>query len=361
MMMTKKWYATLISFLFILLVSSIIASSGIGRFQPTHMIVKQVFCISCHPDEENDLERGRHVNSMNDTQNRFLTDYLDQYGNQSEPIKSVVGPCYTCHVTYQNYQLFGLTDPYVFNDSNGGLSSQYGSIIYWPIDNLSIPGWIFDNSNTTITTELEILSIEPVNFSVDSTVKIIMANYSGQQTGNISYDNVQVLNQGDTMVVRVENISQDYFKVIVILDGLWNSTTVNLRINGTDKSTESFFFTANIHPFVYEAPFSSNNGAYYFKTNGTYKIIRLDYVWSEWKNYSLGNITTSEIIQTNNTGGWINASTCSAPDGMCHINQRTTYMGMNDGVNPDRSFFPHRMRATTSLQCKLCHLNRMII
>lgn len=357
MKMTKKQY--IIIFLFILLVSSVIASSRIGRFQPTHMIVKQVFCISCHPDEMNDLERGRHINIMNTTQSRFLTDYIDIYGNVSEDVKTLLGSCYSCHVTYQRYELFGLTDPYAFNDPDNGINSQYGYLIHWPINNLSIPGWIFDEDNdTSIHIELDVLDISPINFTVDTTIKIVLANYSGQQTGSTVFDSNVILGKEDTIVMDVVNISEDYFKIILILDGLWNTTLVNLRVNNTDRGMESFFIIANSHPFVYELPLNMT-GVYYFKTNGTYKAIRLDYVWSEWRNYSMRNITTSEVIQTNNTDGWINASTCSAPDGMCHINQKATYIGMNDGTNPDRSFYFHRSRYVTSLECKLCHLNRM--
>lgn len=357
MKMTKKH---VIVFLFIIFMSSIIASSGIGRFQPTHMIVKQVFCISCHPYEMNDLQKGKHINIMNDTQSRFLTDYLDIYTNRSEKIKTLLGPCYSCHITYRKYELFGLTDPYAFKDSTGGISSQYGYLISWPINNLSILSWIFGSNNTSLHVELEVLDVSPVNFTVDSTVKVALANYSGQQTGNPVLDSNAMLSKGDTMVIDITNISEDYFKIILILDGLWNTTLVNLRVSDTDRGTESFFIIANNHPFVYELPLNAT-GIDYFKTNGTYKMTRLDYVWSEWKEYSMGNIATSEVIRTNNTGGWINASTCSAPDGMCHINQKATYIGMNDGTNPDKNFYSHDSRYTTSLECKLCHLNRMKI
>lgn len=357
--MTKKRYM-LIYFLFILLAISIIASSTIGRFTPTHMIVKQVFCVSCHPDEMDDLEKGRHITMMNDTQNRFFTDYVEIYGNNSNKVKTFLGPCYSCHITYINYQLFGLTDPYVFKDSNNELSAQYGDLIYWPISNLAISSTIFSLSNTAVTAELEVLSVQPSNSAIDSTVKIIFSNYSGQQTGDTVCDCVQILYQGETHVVTVSNIANDYFNIILLLDGAWNNATLNLRVSGTDKGTESFFLTVSNPPIIYNIPMEITD-RYYFRTNGTYKATRLDYVWSEWRGYALGNIASSEDIRTNTTNGWITANTCSAPDGMCHINQKATYMGMNDGTNPEKSFYQHRSRYTTSLECKLCHLNKKIL
>jgi len=258
-----------------------------------------------------------------------------------------------------------LTDSYAYSIGNktyqinnltkqlDTVDAQYGDIMEWSWGK-NYSSMILDNtSDANVSVELDVLSIEPANFSVDSTIKVIMANYSGQQY-NTTFDSTQTLYKGETQVVNVSNIYQDYFKVILILDGFWNNTLVNVRVSGTDKGTKSFFVIANTHPFVYELPLNAA-GVYYFKTNGTYKVVRLDYVWAEWKNYITNNITTSEIIETNNTNGWINASTCSSPDAMCHINEKTTYMGLNNFLSPDKILYSHTMDSVTSLQCKICH------
>lgn len=354
-----------------ILLSISLASSVYFRPYPTHMIVRQVNCISCHTEQINDLMNGTHILTMNAAQDRFFYDYVDIYGNESEPYKTIEGPCYSCHITYANYHLFGLTDPYAYVIGNRAytignsahtvdiIDAQYGTIIEWPVGNRAVE---YFGGNTAVTVELELLSTMPSNSAVDSIVKFSLTNYSGQQNGSTSCDCEQTLYEGDTHVLKVENISDDYFKIILILDGSWNNATMNLRIYGTDQGDKSYFITANNnHPFIYELPFS-DTGAYYFKTNGTYKAVRLDYVFGEWINYTINNITTSEIVRTNSTNGWINANTCSSQDALCHINQRATYMGLNDGLDPDESFYTHRMQSVTTIQCKLCHLkDRLMI
>lgn len=354
-----------------ILFSITLASSIYFRPYPSHMIVKQINCFSCHAQELKDLMEGSHILQMNAIQNRFFYDYVDIYGNVSEPFKTTQGPCYSCHVAYANYYRFGLTDPYAYVIGNRAytignsahtidiLDAQYGTIIEWPAGNQAITHF---SGNTAVTIELEILSVQPSNSAVESTIKFSLSNYSGQQNGTISCDCAQTIYQGETQVLKAENIYNDYFNIVLILDGLWNNATMNLRVYGTDQGNKSYLITANNnHPFVYELPFS-DTGAYYFKTSGTYKAVRLDYVFGEWKNYTINNITTSEIIRTSSTNGWINASTCSSQDAMCHINQRVTYMGLNDGLNPDKSFYAHQMESVTSKQCKLCHLkDRLMI
>lgn len=354
--------------LVIILSAVIIASSIPFRFYPTHKIVKQVNCFSCHVNELEDLKEGNHIKMMNTGQNRTLYDYLYLYGNNNT-VESLEGPCFSCHITYANYQLFGLTDPYAYIIGNyeyaiGNLvynvdllDAQYGKIIEWPAGNA---GTYFDTGNVAVTVELEVLSVSPSNFSVDSTIKLLLSNYSGQQNGTTSCDCSDTIYEGETHVLRVENIYNDYFKIILILDGLWNSTAVNVRIYGTDQGNKSYMIIADTHPFVYELPYS-DNGMYYFKTNGTYKNVRLDYVMGEWVNYTIKNIATSEIIETSSDSGWISANTCSSQDVMCHINQKTTSIGLNDALNASKSFYSHRMEYMTSRQCELCHLNNRLI
>lgn len=364
----KKRYIVFVIFL-IFMIST--ALSIQFRPSPTHNIVKQVNCFSCHESEMKDLENGKHIRLMNTTQNRFLYDYLDIYGNESRPITSLEGPCYSCHITYENFDRFGLTDPYAYNTSSYSITTsnmtnyitfqdaQYGYVIPWAIGNTNVE--YFGTANVAIYAELEVLDVYPSNSSIETTMKVILANYSGQQSGNIVCNCENVLEEGDIQVVSITNIYEDYFKIIIILQGTWNNALLNLRVSGTDKGSESFIFSANMSPFVYELPYNSS-GTYYFKTGGIYKAVRLDYVWEEWKNYAIGNIATSEIIQANTTNGQINASSCSSPDAMCHILQKTTSIGLSDGINPDKSFYTHKMEFTTTKQCALCHLkNRFII
>lgn len=335
---------------------AVITSSLPFRFESTHRIVKQVNCLSCHAEEFRDVQIGTHIKMMNLTQKKTLHDYVSLYGNVSQPYKTLVGVCYTCHVAYENFNRFGLTDPFVFNGPSGTVDAQYGNIIKWPwpIGNRTVE--YFNSANIAISVELEVLSVEPVNSTIDSTIKIILSNYSGQQVGSVSCDCGQILSKGDIQVIDVSSMTNDYFRVMLLMTGSWNSATINLRLYGTDKGTESFIINVN-NSVVYTIP-TDISGVSYFKTNGAYKAARLDAIWEVWKIYSVnGNIASSEVIETNTTtNGWISANTCSAPDAMCHINQKVTHLGMSDGMNPEKSFYVHEMEAVTSKQCKVCHL-----
>jgi len=351
----KTWHIIILIVALLSIVA--VVSSTPFRLYPTHLIVKQVNCFSCHADEFNDLKEGRHVIRGNATHSRSLYDYVDIYGNVSETHKSLQGPCYSCHITYDNFNLFGLTDPYTFGDPNESVNAQYGYVISWPSGNKSVE--YFDTDNTTIYIELELLDISPLNFSVDSTIKVIFSNYSGQQTGTTIYDSSKTLHKGDIQNITINNVLHDYFSIVLLLDGIWNNTLINITVNGTDKSTESFSIISSTWPAIYSIPKDVSDKSY-FKTDGTYKATRLDYMWYEWRSYSWNSttstITSSEDIQTNSTSGWITKNTCLSADVMCHIVQKATYIGLSDGLNPDGSFYPHEMEYVTSKQCKLCHL-----
>lgn len=341
----------LLIILILIFLVTVIASSIPFRQYPTHMIVKQVNCFSCHPYELNDLKNGMHIRIMNTTQSRFLYDYLALYGNVSEPVKSLEGACYSCHITYENFNQFGLTDPYTYYDKpSSSYNAQYGYIINWAAGNSAVD--YFSTGNVAISAQLTALSILPSNSAVQSDLKILLANYSGQQTGNTTvYDSTRTLYQGDTQTLSVGNIAVDYFDIILLLDGVWNNSTLKLSVNGTDNGTQSFTINA-APPAIYNIP-RDISGLAYLKTNGTLKAVRLDYMWGAWINYSVGNIATSEVITTNSTNGWISRNSCSTPDGMCHINQEVTYMGLS---NTEKSFYTHKMEYVTSKQCKICHL-----
>ncbi len=377
-MAIKKRY---IAYVIIAILSTIVAATSLpGRFEPTHMIVKQVNCISCHAEEFNDLEIGVHIKPMGLAQNRILYDYASLYGNASDPAyKTMVASCYSCHVTYENYNLFGLTDPYVFYSgqntqtsgnmtiSNAVYDAQYGSMEGWPYPYGNMIEEINNASNATINVQLQLLSIQPVNESLNSDIVLQFANYSGQQTGNTSVQPpTQTLSQNQPLqTLTVDNMTNDYFNITLIFDESqdFNNATLSLSLYGTDKGTEVFVinvngtYNCNAYCAIYSIP-KDLTGVNYFKTNGAYKTVRLDAVWNGWRSYPVnGNITSSDIIQTSSPSGWISANTCSSRDGMCHINQEATSIGMSDGTDPERSFYPHYMEFVTTKQCKICHLD----
>lgn len=361
----KRYLTNLAIVLIVILAISFIASSTYFRPYPTHNIVKRVNCFSCHATEFDDLNKGIHIRAMNNTQTRFLEDYVDLYGNTSDAYRTLEGPCYSCHITYQNFDLFGLTDPYVYVVGNVAgndvVNAQYGNIITWPSGNMAVEYFDTGNvGNVAVTVELEVMDVIPSNSAIESTIKVTFANYTGQQNGSNTCDCSQTLYAGDTQVLAISNIANDYFSITLILDGSWNSSFLNLRVIGTDQGTESYFINAVNPMVVYSIPNDVDDKTY-FKTGGTYKAVRLDYVWTEWSNYTIGNIASSEDIQTNSTAGMTTANTCSAPDAWCHINQKTTYIGLNNGLNTNRSFYNHYMASIIPKQCRLCHMRSKYI
>jgi hypothetical protein len=377
-MAIKKLY---VAYVIIAILSTIIAATSLpGRFEPTHIIVRQVNCISCHAEEFNDLKIGFHIKPMGLAQNRTLYDYASLYANASDPVyKAMVAPCYTCHVTYENYNLFGLTDPYVFysgqnNQTIGNMTianavydAQYGSMVEWPYSNGNMVEEINNASNATIAVQLQLLSIQPADASLNSDIMLQFANYSGQQGGNTSYQPpTQTLSQNQTLqTLTVDNMTNDYFNITLIFDESqdFNNATLSLSLDGTDKGIEVFVinvngtYHCNAACAIYSIP-KDLTAVNYFKTNGAYKTVRLDAVWNAWRSYPVnGNITSSDTMQTSSPNGWISANTCSSRDGMCHINQEATSIGMSDGIDPERSLYPHYMEFVTTKQCKICHLD----
>lgn len=126
--------------------------------------------------------------------------------------------------------------------------------------------WHEENKNTSITVELDILSIEPKDSSLNSTIKMLFNNNPGQQEESVMCNCSDTLYQGETQVVVIDNIMHGNFDILLIMDGKWDRATVNLRVNGTDKDTESFVIAANHSPVLYNLPKDVSN-KYHFKTN----------------------------------------------------------------------------------------------
>ena len=132
------------------------------------------------------------------------------------------------------------------------------------ISTIVIIYWQGDNKDTSITVELDILSIEPKDSSLNSTIKILFNNNSGQHVENITCNCSETLYRGETQVVVVDNIIYDNFSILLTMDGKWNKVITRLRVNGTDKDTESFTITTNHSPVLYDIP-KDVSKRYYFK------------------------------------------------------------------------------------------------
>lgn len=126
--------------------------------------------------------------------------------------------------------------------------------------------WQGENKNMSIRAELDILSIEPKDSSLSSTIEILFNNNSGKQIENITCNCSEILYQGETQIVVVDNIIHNNFDILLTMDGKWDRATVNLRLYGTDKSMESFVITASNPPVLYNIPKDVSNERY-FKIN----------------------------------------------------------------------------------------------
>ncbi len=144
------------------------------------------------------------------------------------------------------------------------MKNRYIILFFILISTIVIIYWQGENKDTSMTVELDILSIEPKDSSLNSTIKILFNNSSGQQIEDITCNCSETLYQEETQVMIVDNIIYDRFSILLIMDGKWDRAIVNLRVNGTDKDSESFTITANHSPVLYSIP-KDVSKKYYFK------------------------------------------------------------------------------------------------
>ncbi len=125
----------------IMLVLALVAGTGlavasVGRFEPTHMITKEVYCGSCHPEEVQELNTTTHLNN-------FASDISTMAQNSGVNLSSaqtVSDACEMCHSFWDNFPNIGvsnfsvnqsqrnvllLTDIYGNTVSPSGLATTY--------------------------------------------------------------------------------------------------------------------------------------------------------------------------------------------------------------------------------------------
>ena len=128
--------------------------------------------------------------------------------------------------------------------------------------------WYEENENTSITIELDVLSIEPKDSSLNSTIKILFNDSSGKQVENIVCNCSETLYRGETQVIVIDNIIYNNFNISLIMDGKWDKVTVNLRLDGTDKHMEPFVIIASHSPALYDIP-KDTSEEHYFKMDSS--------------------------------------------------------------------------------------------
>jgi len=87
-------------------------SVGVGRFTPTHMIVKSVYCGSCHPEQVQELSKTTHIQDFSrDIEYAAYKATSDVNGNNGTYLpaaEAVSKGCQMCHNYWENFKWFGV-------------------------------------------------------------------------------------------------------------------------------------------------------------------------------------------------------------------------------------------------------------
>lgn len=337
------------------------------RFVPTHKIVKNVQCFTCHSEELKGLNENTHIKKM-PYENRSIIDYYGLYGDSYRKENKtnttlLKDACYSCHLSYSRYSKFSLSDPFVFYNKNGGsYDAIYNVLGLWAFNSTDIEH-VTGNGSNTPGVNLKVESMAPENSSVLATVKLVYANFSGQQA-NTTFEKVATLKLGENASLESPPVYGDYFRIVILLDGAWANLTVNITVNGTNNRIEPYLLAFSTTPAFFTLPndYPENYDAPYFHTEGIYKHKRLDSAWRDFKNSTAGNISalegmnTSVKVWSNGLITWKNSYTCSSPNAMCHINQKAAYIGEISGLPDGEAFYKHEMAYSTPSLCSRCHL-----
>lgn len=353
-----KWHLILIA-LFIALVLT--ASASPFRFVQTHKIVTEVNCFVCHKQELEDVFEGRHITRMGPNQTRFFEDYYFLYADGQTSLDWMKDTCYTCHMSYKQYDKFALSDPFTFyNRTANRTEAIYNNTDLWRGG--SSIYHIVGSKENTIEVSLRVLDIQPSGKSVNGTIRVNLANFSNHQDQTI-FETTQFIYVGEESKLTTTPIYGDYFNVTIILDGQWMTASVIVSINGTSQKLSPLLFNTT-GTSGYNLPKDLKDFEYpYFHTQKIYLYQRLDSLWVEFRNKKIANITTYEEIKTSTENGWITKPSCSSEDAMCHVNQKITYIGVTNGlpgVDYGVGFYKHNMPYTTTEQCRICHLNSWV-
>ncbi|MBW6470722.1 MAG: hypothetical protein K0A90_05810 [Methanosarcinaceae archaeon] len=266
--------------------------------------------------------------------------------------------CYSCHLAPSKYDQMSLSDPYIFNNTIwGGYDGIYVNKSLWTGEYL-MAKQITGTNNNTVSVFVEVDDVFPSNQSVDVMINLMFENFSGQQNKTTFEKSVNLFEHENT-TLTTDPVFGDYFNIMMVLDGTWNSTTVNVTVNGASNSLQPYIITSDNQSIVYTLPidFPQNYNAPFFHTEQTYLSDRLDYAWYKFRNSTVGNISALEGIKTHtSTGTLVESNTCSSEGTMCHLNQYITYIGQTEGLAAGEIFYSHDMKYTVSSDCKNCHL-----
>jgi hypothetical protein len=96
----------------IMLVLALVAGTGlaiasVGRFEPTHMITKEVYCGSCHPEEVQELNATTHLAHF---AKGVSSGVVAAGGNPVSAAESISDGCEMCHSYWDNLPNYGVAN-----------------------------------------------------------------------------------------------------------------------------------------------------------------------------------------------------------------------------------------------------------
>lgn len=344
--MLKKIKTFLTIVVIILLFYAMASFASVGRFEPTHTITMRSSCMDCHIDALIELNDSRHIGRHAVEVGKNQPIVIDNYFILSNST-DINGLCMSCHNL--RYKDFGFVDPYI-TDNGGVNTSTINGIVFWNRD------WnktqFIGNQNGTIVVTIGAQEIVPNDTYVTIDATIQLKNFSGlQNSSDLSTNIIQNLYVGESLNLTKQNIYGDYFEVYVRVIGTWNFSSINVTIDNYPmvviNSTSESYYTL---PMDLPTEYSSLT---YFHTEGNNTIVRADIVDQDWRNASVQSITVNNELMTDriwNTTG----RTCNSPDAKCHINQRMTIMGQEDGIGDGRYYSHEAPYAIYT--CESCHL-----
>ncbi len=328
--------AFLIAVVLIFFYTALTAAST-GRFARTHAIVAQSNCTDCHPDALISLDKGKHTGAMGQDQS-IIIDYYGMMRGDGD----INGLCFSCHNV--RYREFGVMDPYV-----SGNRTAINGIVFW--NHSAANGSESENASVNIAAQ----TILPNTSTATVDATILLMNFTGHQNSTrISTNVIQSLAEGENVTLSTPDVYGDYYRVFISVSGSWNSSTLNVTVNGYPSILINSTNGSGTNYYALPPDFPSEySWLQYFHTNGSYTMERMDSLISRMQNASVTSISFNELMYDNFTN--TSRYTCSTPDTMCHINIRLTDMGQTYGVSGEK-YYSHALGYTTTGLCNNCHL-----
>lgn len=334
----KKVKTLFLIILVIVISATALTVASIGRFTRTHAIVGQSNCTDCHADAFIDMNYSWHIGAMGPNQS-ITMDYYFRMRNETD----INGLCFSCHNVRKEEFVF--KDPYI----SGNTTAIYGLGFLGS-------GLFTGTANETVSVNIEVMSVSPANSTVSVDATILLMNFSGHQDpAAISTNLAQVLPQGGSFTISRTSVYGDYFRVYISTSGDWNSSVLNVSVDGYPSVIISSGNGSSLNYYSLPSDFQLQYMYLsYFHTRGAYIEEPMSETLARMRNSSVATISFYEPMTDDLSN--ITRYTCSSPDAMCHINTRMAVMGQTEGISGGGKYYSHALSYSTGV-CRNCHID----